>query len=230
MISSLLVILQPDLESSTFARGMWHLHMLRRISSSEILITEIKKLLTRSKIDTPITSQTEIPLNISISSSILLAMLLASLFPHPNGISIWWLAREAICIGHSLWVQQALISSLVTYWARHWVNQSWCICFALASRNLPSYDYFLVETSLAVFAIFRGWYQVTPYVMQLLLVQVRLWLVSWWFDNCRNLHFGHAVLLISSPKQSATSSHPSGVNSCSFICFCQTLSMRSWTI
>ena len=59
-------------------------------------------------------------------------------------------------------------------WAPSQAQDRVYLCPTGASQNLSSYDDFLVEKSLAVFAIFRGQYQDAPNALQMLWNQVRL--------------------------------------------------------
>jgi len=111
---------------------------------------------------------------LTLCPSSLLATQVPLTFLGLNPISIWWVAGGAIFRGKCIRVQQA----------SHWeqvINRAPCRaedklhhCVTVASSNFCSYDYSLVETFLAVFALFWGWYQATQFALQMLLVQVWL--------------------------------------------------------
>jgi hypothetical protein len=74
----------------------------------------------------------------------------------PNPISIWQLARDAICRGKSLQLELAWQSLSVTNWAPQWASAVLCDCLPEVSPNPASFDYFPVESSLAAFVIVQG--------------------------------------------------------------------------
>jgi len=109
-VSSLLVILPPDLHSRTFGWCVPPLHMHRRIIVSHNLVTEVKKKLTSSKIGTQIEFHWDLTSKIVFGLSIPLVTQEPSSCLHPNPISIWGSAGEAICRGKSLQVQRASLA------------------------------------------------------------------------------------------------------------------------
>jgi len=103
--SNLLAVLQTDLYSRTLAWCVRPLHMHRQIILSENLVTEIKDMLTRSKIDNQIAFQRGMTLKIQICLSIPPMTLDPSSCLDPNLISVWWLAGQAICKVYSFQVE-----------------------------------------------------------------------------------------------------------------------------
>jgi len=85
---------------------------------------------------------------------------------------------EAIGRGKRLLVQQSLLvqlashSTMLTNRAPQLVYRLVCSILTAASLNLAWYDYFLVEKSLAAFAMFRGRCQQSPQALQMLSVEV----------------------------------------------------------
>ena len=59
-------------------------------------------------------------------------------------------------------------------WALCLAEDPLCLCLTVAYLNLASFDYFLVEKSLAAFAICPGQCQASSWPLQLLWVQMRL--------------------------------------------------------
>jgi hypothetical protein len=150
-----MTVLQPDLDSKTFKWYVRALHIHRRIIMSHNLVTEIKKMLTRSKI------REQLAFTIIRRQKLLFALLF---FRRPRSRHLLFVGirylygnlLEAICRGKSLLFQLASLSATLTnralQLAHHWV---WSIETA-ASLNLTSYEYFLVEKCLRAFAIFWG--------------------------------------------------------------------------
>ena len=89
-------------------------------------------------------------------------------------ISISGLAWEATCRGNSSWVEQASLSYSLSNGALCWANETISIGLHVASLKQTSYVYFLVERSLAAFAMLRGWSQETLLALQMLTEHVRL--------------------------------------------------------
>jgi len=90
---------------------------------------------------------------------------------HPKQMSIWRLAREAICRGESVCIQQGSCSSMVTNRAFCPVDKTLCVGFCVASQNQSSNEDFVVQMSLGAFVIFRGWYPETSFALQMMLKQ-----------------------------------------------------------
>jgi len=96
---------------------------------------------------------------------------------HHDFVRIWNLygdCLEAICRGWKLLVQQASHSARVTYLALRRSRDRICSYSTDVSLNLAHYDYFLVEMSVAAFAILWGRYHGTPEPVQSFSVQVSL--------------------------------------------------------
>jgi len=81
--------------------------------------------------------------------------------------------------------------------APRWAKEPVWICVTVVSPNPASFDYFLVEKSLPVFALVCGRYQESAYAPQILSGMV--WLQSDLFgvENRWNLQFGTPILHIS---------------------------------
>jgi len=162
MISSSFVIRLCNLESATLAWPIRPLHMHRWVIMSHILVTEIKEMVTCSKISTHIAFWRDTSSEISISLLTPVETQVQSPFVPPNPVSIRQFAWDAICRSKSLRVQQALISSSLTNWALSQTGDMEWACVSGVSANLSSLDHSLVKNSLAAFAMFPGRYQESP--------------------------------------------------------------------
>jgi len=141
-ISSSLVIYQLELDCRTFAPPARPLHLHRQIIFSQNLVTDIKKTLTHSKIDTRIAYPRNISSKIAIRESILLAMCKSSPFPCPNPMWIWYLTRKAIGKGkilqHSPVLPTCPIQNDTKLTAKLWCNPMISqICAVVASIGFP---------------------------------------------------------------------------------------------
>jgi len=155
MIPSILVILQPDLQSHTFAWCVRLLHMHRQIVMSHNLATGSINQLTQSKSCTPIAFR--IDWMSRIVNCIRIAHATNRLSPlfHLYPIAILRLRWEAISRAESFHVHHASMSE-------SGMNQSQCqvvatlwVFVTVASQNLALYDNLLIKMSLMAFAIFQ---------------------------------------------------------------------------
>jgi len=161
-MSSLLFILQPDMDSRTLACFLRSFHMHRQIIVPDNLFTDIKKQQTRCEIGKWIAFHRDITSKVAIWFAIALATQQPSPLLLLNLTSIWWVVWEALCGGQSIRVQQGSMCEQVMNWALRRAGDILCPCATVESQNLASSDYFLVEMSLPAFVIFWGWYQHTP--------------------------------------------------------------------
>jgi len=81
--------------------------------------------------------------------------------------------------GYGLQWQQAVISESMTNEVLQQVRENQRMCVTGVSGNKASYENFWVESSLAAFVIFRGHYEVSPYALPMLSVQMRLRPAPW---------------------------------------------------
>jgi len=224
--SNLLAVLQSDLDSRNPSWCVGPFKMHRWIIMSHNLVTEIKEILTRSKIGTQFASHRDMMSKIQICLYIIPMMQGPSPCLRPDTISIWWLVGEAVCRSDSLPVQQALHSEWVMNRALQWAGGWIYSCSTVSSQNLADSDCVLVERSLAAFVIFRGECRDTPYPLKMLSVQVQLhhhpidvyWLLvpsNWMFRTgylvrrSSWLHHSIRVLWIRKPSSSSVETCPS---------------------
>jgi len=148
--------------------------MHRRIIISHNLATEIRKRLTQSKIHTSIAFHWDTSSNVSIWRSFPPAKEELSPCLSPNPICAWKLARHTICTGKSSRVQPISYSCSVTNQALWWVQWTLCIGMTVVSRKPATFDYFLVEKSLAASVIVWGQYQESSKALHMWSAMVRL--------------------------------------------------------
>ena len=167
-ISSWLVIYQLDLDSWTFVRPIWPLHIDWGINKSHNLVTDINTQLWQSKIGTRIVIQSDMLWKMILYVSIPPATRELSPFLSSYLISIWLLARLGIWRGERLQIQQASHSESVLNWVPRQVGETLCIWVTVCTCNLAWYDSFLVENSVAAVAIFQGRCHESPNADQML--------------------------------------------------------------
>jgi len=138
------------------------------------MVTEIEKTLTLSKRGRRMAFERDISSKIGIHRSIPPMMQVPSAFLRPNLISIWYLASDAIFRGRSLCVQQTLLYWSVMIWAPRRAGETLWVWETVVSRELASYDFFLVERSPAAHVMICGQYQESPYALRMFSVQVLL--------------------------------------------------------
>jgi len=173
-IWSSLVIYQPDLEYTTFAWLIkpFDIHWWMIMCQNSVL--EMHKRLTGDTIGTIIVFQRNMSSKLTLWLSISPATQETSPFFHPNLISGRYVARDTVCISQTLQVEQSSILWLVMNWMPLWVGVMLYIGMTVASWNPASIDYFVVDNSIAAFAIVHGWYHESTYALKKLLA--RLWL------------------------------------------------------
>jgi len=154
-----LVVDQCELESGTLTSPIWPVHIHRWNIASHNIVTEIKKTPTGRKIGTNIAFWRNTLSKITICQ--FTPLLMQELWPFlcPNPISTWYLPRDMMCCRRTLWFEQNLISQLVMNQVLRWAGKTQFCAVSGVSGILTSYDHYLVDKSLAVFAIFPGCYQ-----------------------------------------------------------------------
>jgi len=169
-----MAIVHPDLDSSTLTWCIQLLHMHRRVIMTHNLVTQIKKMLTGSKIDTQSGFHRDMMSKVKISISV--ALITQELSPYLclNPICIWWLTGEPKCRGKILWIQQPLDSKWVINWALQRVLVQLSPVWLWHPRTFAHYDFFLAGKSLAAFEIFCWQCQQTLWRFQMFSVQVLL--------------------------------------------------------
>ena len=161
------------------------------------LVSETKNKVTESKIGTWIAFTRDTSSKLPVWLSILPATQEQSPWVRPNPISTWYFARNDIFEGKSLRVQPALLSQSVTNRAQRRARETLCGWVTMFSPNQTSFDYFLVEKSVAAYVILRGWNAESAYALQC----CRWWCgcngVNLGHHNCQNHQIGHPILGIS---------------------------------
>jgi len=205
-ISSLLVVIQPNEDSSTFIWCVQPLHMHRRIILCHNLVTEIKEKLTNSQIGTQIACRWDMMSKIAISLSDHPVTQEPSPFLCPNPNSIWWLAWEAICRCKYLRIQQATLSEYVMIRAP--VHVGWWIRYAFVGLELPGTWRDLTNSwsSSPLRHLPSSGYNIKT------LHKPSKWcgcrwgctIIHLWFNKCPNHQFGCPIVLISSTEHVGT--------------------------
>jgi len=99
-----------SLESRTFVRPLGPLHMHKRIIMAHNVVTEIQKILTCVKVDTPITFGADMSSITTCCTGCIQMTYKPIQYVHLNPFSVWQVSREETCRGKSVRDEQPSIS------------------------------------------------------------------------------------------------------------------------
>jgi len=148
-----------DLESWKFASPLWPLHTHWWIILSHNSVSAIQKMLTHYLTGSKIALTRDMSSKIAILLSTLQVMQEPSRLLCPNPISICHLARDIICRGKSLRIEQPLQWLSVRHRAPLRVLAVPWECPLDFSPNPASFDSLPVDMSVTAFVILRGQFQ-----------------------------------------------------------------------